>query len=300
MEQRSEVATVLLADVAGSTPLYESLGNVAALAHISNMLDQLETIATGLGGEIIRSKGDDILCIFADAAAAVDAARLMLNLAGIGVSIHIGLHHGDLIRARDDVFGDVVNGAARLASKANPGEALVAGSVAAQLTGAGHSLLRPLGQMLFKGVRDPMLIYKLSPDGTGTETRFMVKPRTAPPDRQVQEARPEIVLRHNGVDRICCQDESLSIGRSPDCDLVLDRQWVSRHHAVIANSNGKVMLVERSSSGTYLTMGGEREMFIRREDVMLIGEGRISLGRSGHDAEAEPIQFEVRDRLRQG
>jgi len=286
-------AAILMADVAGSTSLYRAVGNAAALARISALLDDLRRAIDETGGEFIHSKGDDVLCLYREPSAAFRAARMMLAMAGEDIAIHAGLTFGPVIRARDDIFGDAVNIAARLAARANPGEALIGDSAAVRLGPAERSALRLLGQMNLKGAAEPLVIYRLSGLEHGGETR-VVTSRIAAPRPHRTKAEPVVVaLRHNGIVRTCSEGESVTIGRSPECDLVIERQWISRNHAVISNHDGKPRLHERSSSGTFLAMGGEREIFIRREEVILVGDGRISPGMPAEEDGAEVIAFEL-------
>ncbi|WP_189342740.1 MULTISPECIES: FHA domain-containing protein [unclassified Mesorhizobium] len=86
----------------------------------------------------------------------------------------------------------------------------------------------------------------------------------------------------------------MTIGRSPECDIVVQRPWVSRHHATFTISNGKARLVERSSSGTFVSMGpGQEEVFVRREDILLFGSGVISPGRRSSLRDAQVLHYEV-------
>ncbi|WP_210235672.1 MULTISPECIES: hypothetical protein, partial [unclassified Mesorhizobium] len=51
---------------------------------------------------------------------------------------------------------------------------------------------------------------------------------------------------------------------------------------------GKARLVERSSSGTFVSMGpGQEEVFVRREDILLFGSGVISPGRRSSLGDAQ-------------
>src|SRR5262249_22733469 len=112
----SEVA-LLLADITGSTPLYEEVGDAAALGQIGESLERLRSIVTEEGGTFLRSKGDDVLCLFADPCSALRAARRMLSQQSTGsLAIHAGVHFGPVIHAHDDIFGDAVNLTARLAA----------------------------------------------------------------------------------------------------------------------------------------------------------------------------------------
>ena len=57
----------------------------------------------------------------------------------------------------------------------------------------------------------------------------------------------------DGEHTFAIQGDSISIGRSPDQDLVLKEAFVSRRHAIISRHNGAFELVDQNSShGTYL------------------------------------------------
>ena len=73
MDQERLLAAVLLADVVGSTPLYERIGDDAALQQVSDCLDVIREIAGRHGGDFIYSKGDDVLSLFERPEAALRA-----------------------------------------------------------------------------------------------------------------------------------------------------------------------------------------------------------------------------------
>jgi adenylate cyclase len=83
------------------------------------------------------------------------------------------------------------------------------------------------------------------------------------------------------------------IGRSDECDIVLARPWISRKHASLTVRDGKAILADRSSSGTWLTIAGGHELVLRRESVVLTGNGLISPAMPPNRPEAEPIRFEI-------
>ena len=71
--------TVLFADVCDSTGIAEALGNVASRSIISEILGKLRAATESMGGTVIKTIGDEIMCAFEspmDAiAAAVDMQR---------------------------------------------------------------------------------------------------------------------------------------------------------------------------------------------------------------------------------
>lgn len=71
--------------------------------------------------------GDGVLSVFTSGRDAL-AAALACAVAGANAALplHVGVHAGDIIRERDNVYGTAVNIAARISSASAPGEVLVA------------------------------------------------------------------------------------------------------------------------------------------------------------------------------
>lgn len=82
-----------------------------------------------------------------------------------------------------------------------------------------------------------------------------------------------LVYRSNeGPDQsIAIAGEEFSIGKAPDCDLVItDDEYVSRHHARISQADGMVFLEDlNSSNGTFLRP--RRAIALEAGDEILIG-----------------------------
>ena len=286
-------ASVLLADVVGSTPLYESAGNDVALGQIADWRERLCALVRDNGGEFISSKGDDVLSIFSDPAAAFRAASLMRLRGRLPIAFHAGLHYGSIIRAGNDIYGDTVNMTARLAGIANPGEVLISQSFVDLLAPNETGLLCFLDKMTFKGKSQPCNIYTFLDGDQTLSTQISIGGHGRHAAREAAARAVHVTLRYSGQTLVCHDGESLSIGRSSDCDLVINRQWVSRHHATIEVANGRVRLAERSSSGTFISMRPGDEMLVRREDVLLLGSGGISPGMQGTSSDAQIVYFEV-------
>ena len=65
---------VLFADVAGSTPLYEKLGDAQALRAVEMCLTCMREATLALHGRIVKSMGDGVMAAFDTATAAMHAA----------------------------------------------------------------------------------------------------------------------------------------------------------------------------------------------------------------------------------
>ena len=80
MSEKTLEVAVLMADISGSSALYDDVGDADALRQVGVCLDNMMAIVEREGGTYIRSKGDDVLAIFADPGAALAASRAMLAL----------------------------------------------------------------------------------------------------------------------------------------------------------------------------------------------------------------------------
>jgi len=71
---------------------------------------------------------------------------------------------------------------------------------------------------------------------------------------------------------------AISIGRDSNCELTVDAKYASRSHANLEFRRGKFVLLDHSTNGTYVKLKKQDDIFIRREQLPLTGEGYISLG----------------------
>lgn len=292
---RLREVSILLADVTGSTSLYSKSGDSEALNQIRNYLGHIRRIVSQEGGSFIHSKGDDVLCTFKTPAAALMATRGILskNLRN-NLSVHAGLHHGVVIRTDDDIYGDCVNVCARLASLANPGEALMSQDFVDQLPDQHRNSLRVLDDIQFKGKDQPIRVYTVVSEGTAMHTEIgnldnslvAAMPNTA-------DMRVCVELTYGDQKVVCSENTNVTIGRSDDNDLVIPQPWVSRQHATISVLRNKAQLIDRSSGGTYIIMGENPELPALRETVLLIGSGTISPTLETSRQRAEIIRFNV-------
>ena len=296
-------AAVLMADITGSTSLYEAAGDAAALQQIADCLARLRCTVQQMGGTAIRSKGDDLLCFFADPSSALQATRQALSPQSSGsLALHAGLHYGRIIRAEGDIFGDAVNLTARLAALAKPSEALISESLVAQLPEAEAVSLRFLDRITLKGRSAPTAVYSLLEDDTAPHTLVTIlrDAENAAPDSVRETPEVSVTLRYAGQFRSCREGGSLSIGRAGDCDLVIGQPWVSRRHVTVAVRRGKVELDDQSASGTHVSTRDGDAFFLRRETALLVGSGVISLAVAPSHANAEVVHYEVAGQRRAG
>jgi hypothetical protein len=81
------------------------------------------------GSDLARGIYCSVTAVLAICGAATEAISAALECAragdAAGLPLHLGLHAGDVIRERGDVYGEAVNVAARISGAAAPGEVLV-------------------------------------------------------------------------------------------------------------------------------------------------------------------------------
>ncbi len=291
MGENGRDCTILLVDIVSSMLLYQRSGDDAAARQISERIGWLKQLIDTAGGSFVHSRGDDVLATFDDPVSALHVIMEILRPSvAIQMKFRVGIHYGPVIRAGDDVFGDAVNLTARFAATANPGEAIIGQDFVNRLPPPSRTWLRYLDEMTFKGKPEPQRVFTLAaPDQTEILQDTTV--RAFAGDRYKRAVQVSLV--HGDRTITIGEAESASLGRSPGCDIVIDRKWVSRLHATIKLVDGRVRLAEQSTSGTFISMQHAQEVFTRREDVLLVGSGNISPGLKLTSPEAQVIHFAI-------
>jgi predicted component of type VI protein secretion system len=105
-----------------------------------------------------------------------------------------------------------------------------------------------------------------------------------------------IRLSHGERDLALGETNSVvTLGRDPQCDLVIGDRMASRLHARIERRRDKFVLVDQSTNGTYVTVEGEPEIRLRREDLILRGRGHVSFGHAYLKDPTEVVAFSCVD-----
>lgn len=268
----------MIADICSSTQLFQELGDDFAAGLVNRTLKEASAVAEAGHGEVLRSKGDDVLCIFDEPARALrsalqihSATRGIMTRDGHHVHMRIGINSGDVILSNGDLLGDVVNMAARISNAAKPGQTLVSSATVDMLGSADSGLLRPLGAFSLRGKSGAVSLFEcLEPSLEGEITQV------GPPIRFPKSDRLEIVFQSHRIQLDYLLSRFL-IGRAADCDLVLDHPLVSRHHAEIRYQNHEFVLTDFSTNGTELIVSG-RPRVLRHSQAALRGKGSIFLG----------------------
>jgi class 3 adenylate cyclase/tetratricopeptide (TPR) repeat protein len=196
LEGERRVATIVIADVKGSTDLIEQVGTERWVEIMNRVLQILETEVYRYGGEVDQFRGDGLVAFFGASAAHEDdperavlaamsmqeslkayAAELMATPTPIGgvsdpyppihLQLRVGVNTGEVIAAsignrrqhrEDTAMGGAIALAARMEAAAEPGTVLVSENT--------YRLVpmqfewEPLGKIKVKGIRQPVSVYR--------------------------------------------------------------------------------------------------------------------------------------------
>lgn len=284
-------ACVLISDITGSTQLYERDGNEIALQHIGPVLDRMRALIAQSGGHCVKSKGDDTISHFSDPDQAFNAAWAMINEDWhSGMSVHAGMYFGEILEQESEIYGNAVNTAARLASLAKPGEVLLGDNCVESLSKENRDRLLLIGELHLKGKEAPTKVYAASVPSLAAQTVIFAKAEAARPSRT-----ETVELTYQGQTWRIGDGETLSIGRSGECDVVLDHAWVSRRHGELAIRQWQLEYTDHSSAGSILKTADGKEITVHRRSTMLHGTGTILLGGSAISDSASAVQYVAHD-----
>lgn len=290
---------IMFADIAGSTRLYNQLGDDKAEFLISTRLAIMCDITANNNGLVIKKIGDEIMCRFPTAEDAALAATEMhvkkvTSDASAPLNIRIGLHYGNIIEKNNDIFGDAVNIAARMAAVAKANQSITTENFVKRLNKNSLSKTRLFDSARIKGIDAEIKIYQLLWE-EGNVTTFA----TAQHIQLVSQATVSITLKCNGEERFYTDSDissAISIGRDNSCDVTLDAKFASRSHLNLEFRRGKFVIIDHSTNGTYVKLKDQDDIFIRREALPLIGEGYISLGEDYNPENTTNIYFSILQR----
>ncbi|MEO8442317.1 MAG: FHA domain-containing protein, partial [Betaproteobacteria bacterium] len=87
------------------------------------------------------------------------------------------------------------------------------------------------------------------------------------------------------------EQKSVSLGRDAGNEMMVPDKMASRVHCKIEFRRGNFFLVDQSTNGTYVTVGSDAEILLKREQIMLRGRGVICLGHTASSKDAELVAF---------
>ena len=278
--------------------MYENMGDDLARERISKALNTLISITRRHNGQLVKTIGDEILVYFTDIDMAVYAARAIQETMEddrspetIGVSIRIGMQYGSAILENDDIFGDTVNVAARVASMAKARQILCTQEIAFMVKNPELSNnMRPYDRLRVKGRNEQLDVYLFNWELESDVTNMATASSFTNPARYEQAKL--LTLHYDSKPyTITADTTSYVLGRGKDCELIVKGDLISRYHSKIEHRRGKFIITDQSTNGTFVRTSEGQDVFLRREEFTLFGSGYISLGKKVDLSDDNIIHF---------
>lgn len=291
MDADAAPLAVLIARISGSAALRELLGDALAAEAVGESLAGLRAAAEKHGGTVVKTVGDGLIARFDSADPAMQAAIAMqasMRARADGLALKVGFTLGPVIQDNQDIFGDTVNLAARLAEMANPREILTTRQAVDRLAPFLRSVCRSLYTTTVKGKTEKIAVY----EAVWQKDQAI----TLAGDPREQDSRGPATLKLSWRGKVWNLDErhdAIGAGRDPENEIVIVGDSVSRHHARIFLRQGKFVIADQSANGTYLSVQQRAEIHLHREEFILLGRGRIGLGQSVAEIGDDAISFEI-------
>ena len=181
LKQRSEIdtelrkhkspLTVMFTDLAGSTSYFEKYGDTAGMEWLQKHVAIVAPIVQQHTGTVVKTIGDSVMAYFVDVHQAALAAReiqLALTAANeketaeTSMFVRVAMHQGLAYLRGGDVFGDVVNVAARVAKLCLPSQILITESVYRAIYEEPDLQFSSLGTQQLRGKTSMETLYELN------------------------------------------------------------------------------------------------------------------------------------------
>lgn len=157
----------MFTDIEDSTRYWDAHGDVKGRLMVDHHNRLLIPVIEKYNGHVVKTIGDAIMAKFSKPGNAVKAAMAMQQMLERErkhyrrniLKVRIGIHTGQAIVENKDVFGDMVNVAARVESRAKGNEILVSGSTAVKCRKKEYHL-KPRGKAKLKGKEARVTLYQ--------------------------------------------------------------------------------------------------------------------------------------------
>lgn len=289
---------ILFADVVGSTRIYEVMGDARARDMILSCVEIMRTATELNQGTVIKTIGDEIMATFPSPDNALNAGSRMqhdirirsdLQVDGQPIAIRIGGHFGPVVLENRDIFGAAVHTANRMTSQAKAGQIMITAAMVERLAPEWRSAVRQIDVATLRGKASEDELFEVlwqKEDATSMLPALALGGLGR--DKRPQRLR----VKSNGQELVLDDRRTnITIGRAEENDIVIKGNLISRLHVRIELSRNKILLVDQSTNGTFVTSREGEESFVRRDSMQLSGEGMIGLGRAPENGSPLTVRF---------
>jgi GGDEF domain-containing protein len=171
----------MFADLRGYSAYVERHGDQAGVELLGRYRGLVRATIAQFDGAEIRTEGDSFYVVFTSASSAVSCAMAIIDAAGKAeprIQVGVGIHAGEAADTGEGPVGSAVNIAARVCSRAAPGEILVTETVRAVTRTVLPFRYVPRGAPALKGIAEPIQLFSVlsgsggaAPAGRGRRAR---------------------------------------------------------------------------------------------------------------------------------
>lgn len=286
---------IMFADIAGSTQLYDTIGNVRARDATSSCIALLSQVTNQHRGRVIKTIGDEVMSTFPTADDAAKAAVRMQELVleqadamGVPLRIRVGFHFGEVIQEHDDVFGDAVNLAARMAAQAKADQIITTSETLQEMSLYLREDSRELITTTVKGKANLVTICELT---WGEEEELTIMGGADAVTLPSVQVVGRVSFSGKEVE-VNETSSHVTMGRDRKNTFVVLDSMSSRVHARIEyRRGGKIVLVDQSTNGSFVLVADQEPIIVHRDEHILSGDGMIGLGRQVSPSDPLAVHF---------
>lgn len=242
-----------------------------------------EDVARNNHGNVIGTIGDEVMCTFSSPEDALISAKQVHSRMQKSVSMQehqlamrVGINSGPVVLTSDNVYGDTVNTAARLAQQAKANQSLISSMTITATRENLRDQLRLVGQLSLQGKAGTIEVHELLESDAEEAITEVASTKEIPARSFLMTAQYR--TRQMRFDPMLVR---FLFGRGIDCDQAIDHPTISREHAEFQYRDGQFLLRDFSTNGSVILTGNKTKQ-IHRSSIVLKGSGKIYLGRTLH------------------
>ncbi|MDD5295778.1 MAG: FHA domain-containing protein [Rhodocyclaceae bacterium] len=262
---------------------------------IERALKRATFVIEGYQGQLVRHQGGEMLALFPEVEDAIISSCEMVSriaqlppVLGTRLSLRVGLQCGEAEISGDTLIGEAVAIASGLLGQAAPGQILAGHRTLSALQPGLRHVLRPIVLRPDQGAAHDSAVLEVICQGVAGGRIIPSAPLEPEPQLRLTNDRHEFLLD--------ASSRGLSLGRDPECDVLIHDPRASRRHAWIGHRKHGFILADSSTNGTFVTFADGSEHMVKHAELPLSGNGNIAFGEDFDEGPRDVFQFEIHEK----
>lgn len=307
-DPKNAASCLLIAEITGDAPLLDKLGAVETQRAVERCRNRAERAIVAFAGLTIEAVGRTLLARFTRSDSAAQAAfdlrervRQLPPVSGVTLTIRAALHISEL-DSNGAPTENALSTCRELVAAATAGQIVLSRQAADALPEGWRAHLGPAGiaglqreAFIFQGnvLPQPAMAPEVSAPAASIQPAANGSPAAHASDAQ----RNAMMLRHSWNMLMVSDNRPIVLaGREEGNDLVIADRRASRHHARIEKRNGRYILIDTSTNGTFMLDESGNETALHRTEAEMPLRGRVGFGYSPTEAGTEVVYFDTGQR----